>query len=380
MNTLEKIGGYEPVGIGDVHKFVFLAYEALDWINDKWKRSNDNGGWGKLDLRPHDLVDESVLNAPYRDSIDEIGLRIKGVLAAGKYAHEVGDGVMENELLRYEEDAQRAIAGIITDFWFGTSRGDTEAGDLIFNSFSKIVGGENAFYWLYTAAIDKGLQMSKTEYQDCIVGEPENTIKFWRKVGHGSTQLIFDDQLYKDGGTREALGKNNEQVITYDVRSLIASKGPNEKRLVEKFEAITSRRAEFGVGLDILGKIKNNALSAVISQKLRKFGIGTNVDKLRVAEGKYREARHEYVVPVGASVWFGGLALLFGFAALEGLKRGMPMFPEPGSFGDCSPIEAIVLSGVLAIIATPLIPSVFDIDRVVEAREHLESVKKSVEA
>lgn len=44
MNTLEKIGGYEPVGIGDVHKFVFLAYEALDWINDKWKRSNDNGG------------------------------------------------------------------------------------------------------------------------------------------------------------------------------------------------------------------------------------------------------------------------------------------------------------------------------------------------
>ncbi len=381
MNTLEKIGGYEPVVKGNIREFVSLAYKASDWINDKWKRPNNDGGWGKLDLMPHDLVDTSVLKAPYRDAIDEIGLRIEGVLAAGKYAKEVSDrlgDVSEMKLVvGYEKDAQRAIAGIIVDFWFGAGKDDAKVGNLIFDSFSGIVGDENAFYWLYTAAIDKGLQNAKTEYEDRIVGEPINTIKFWRKVGHGRTQLIFDDQLYEDGGVRNVLSEDREQVTTRDVRSLIASEGSAQKSLVEKFEAMTNRRAGAGVGigLDKLREIKNDALSAVISQKLKKFGIGTKADELRVAEEKYSEAKHEYVWPVVNSVGFGGFALLYGLAALEALKRGMHMFQEPGNFGGISPIEAIEISGVFAIIAALWIPSLFNIGGVVAARKHLESVK-----
>lgn len=378
-NIIEKIGRYDSAGKGDIHGFVGLAFTASDWVERSWERSTDNSGWGRLNLKTHDLVDYRNKEAPYRNAIDEVSLRIKGVLAAGKYAHEVSDrsgGVMaNNELLDYEKDAQRAIAGVVIDQWLGTGKNDADVGDLVFNAFNSVVGSDNAFYWVYTAAIDKGLQDVKTEYRDIIIGEPINTIKFWREVGRGNTQLIFDDLLQNAGGKREINDKGTVVGIMHDVRSLIASKGLGEKRLVEKFEAMTNNRARFGIGLDRLSKIRNEALSTVVAQKIAKFGIRTKVDDVRVAEENYRNVKHEYALPVGASIWFGGFALLFEIAALEGLKRGIPMMPEPGSFGSMSPFEAIVASVAFATIAAPMIPNVFKIGRLVEAKKNLELTK-----
>lgn len=354
--------GYYGQGGKDL---VTVAYQAGDFVKESWEKPKQMRGWGVVKLKHGDLVDTNrpTLTENKEELVEEVALRVEGVLSANELARMVGEGVMgEDEQKRYYSDALHAVSEQIVDYIGdpSTENNSVWKGKLVWEALVKNIGEEEAKIALYESWFDKTIKGAFVEHENIVVGEPKHAINFWRSVGEGKTKIVFNDEAYAQGSSDPLKvviegGKSVKKLKIVDIRMLQTGMNADAR-----YQAFVKNLNEIGLDFGNDREHINEALKSTVSGRLDKFGIGDSVDQVRQAKWKHLDDLRIASVVGGAAAVFNLMSLAMGKISLgvmqnpqlysEAIERMGGQHPEIG-YGIASIL--FLIPGFMTLITTP---------------------------
>jgi hypothetical protein len=337
-----------PIG-SELKDLITTAYQAREFVETSWDQKK-----GQVKIGVADFISEGARQLDVKPH--SLRQRVEGYLSAGDLANVVQGRQEHDSHEKYRDDAARSLAQAIVEQLGNNAlsapnryRHDDWKAYMLKDALKSLIGQDRTNELLLYAALDK-LFREKVEHETPSVPDRVTKAKiwlralsgggfgdngltpsrsFWRGVALGKVQLVFDDELFKQGGVvckiddkgitrteyRQSPGLDYNdpkyRQITIDVRSILGQADADNKQTLERF-------GELGI-LSDLGMVRD-MLSKFVKDRISQWGAGTKEDRALVRESiktTYMEKALEH----------GTIAVVAGLAA-GWMINGIGNLPE----------------------------------------------------